>query len=415
MSPAFTRAVDHEGEIALDRLERRQVEHRLGAGRLRLRLGNALEDHFEGHQRALGVERFERARMQLAEIAEHVLRADLDRAAAAGMEPGRAARHDLQRLRRRAGRGEHRQRIGLGVEGVDLAWPRRPVPPAAGRAREPAPHAGRRGELVLRPVALEHLPDLEQRDVGIAAVGILLRRARRGPGIRLGRMSERSAAIGLASASSGLPPPKSSACGLETNDQVTASTMPRAASARLALRVRIWIVGQHRLARVVAALERRRRHAVDADDAHDLLDDVGLAMHVGRHDGTATFTTLPCAGDEEAEPAEHALHLGERHVEAGEALHLAEREIDDGSGDLRIAGDDDLRRLAAAEVEHHPGRELQARHHEGRIDAALEAIARIGIDAELAAGLRDVERLPQRRFRSARRWSPPSSRRPRRP
>ena len=54
-------------------------------------------------------------------------------------------------------------------------------------------------------------------------------------------MSDSSAAIGLASASSGLPPPNSSASRLETNDQVTASVRPRAASARLALRVRIWI------------------------------------------------------------------------------------------------------------------------------------------------------------------------------
>ena len=49
----------------------------------------------------------------------------------------------------------------------------------------------------------------------------------------------------------------------------------------------------------------------------------------GRHDGTATFTRLALAGDEEAEMLEHAAHLGERHVEAGKALHLVEREIDD--------------------------------------------------------------------------------------
>ena len=72
--------------------------------------------------------------MQLAEMAEHVLRADLDGAAAAGMEPGRPARHDLQRLRRRAGGGEHRERIGLGVEGIDLG---RLAPTSGGRCRSP--------------------------------------------------------------------------------------------------------------------------------------------------------------------------------------------------------------------------------------------------------------------------------------
>ena len=54
--------------------------------------------------------------------------------------------------------------------------------------------------------------------------------------------------------------------------------------------------------------------------------------------------------------------------------------------------------VAAAQIEHHLRREFEARHHEIRIDAALEAVARVGIDAELAAGLRDVDRLPQRRF-----------------
>ena len=51
-------------------------------------------------------------------------------------------------------------------------------------------------------------------------------------------MSERSAAIGLASASDGEPPPNSSAAALETNDQVTASRSESEASVRLASRVR---------------------------------------------------------------------------------------------------------------------------------------------------------------------------------
>ena len=94
-------------------------------------------------------------------------------------------------------------------------------------------------------------------------------------------MSDNSAAIGLASASAALPPPNSSACGLEMNDQVTASTSPRAASARLALRVRTCNAVSTGLRGVRAAAERRRGDAVDADDAHDLLDHVGLAFDVG--------------------------------------------------------------------------------------------------------------------------------------
>ncbi len=100
---------------------------------------------------------------------------------------------------------------------------------------------------------------------------------------------------------------------------------------------------------------------------------------------------LALAGDEEAEPLEHAAHFRQRHGEAGEALELGQRKIDDALGRFGAAGDGDLRRRAAAQVEHHAGREFEPRQHEGRIDAALEAIARVGIDAELAAGLGDVD------------------------
>ena len=85
------------------------------------------------------------------------------------------AGHDLQRLRRCAGRDEHGERVGLHVEHIGRAVAA-PVPPRAGGSRERAAHAGRGGELVLRLVAAEHLPDLEQRRVGKAAVGVLLRR-----------------------------------------------------------------------------------------------------------------------------------------------------------------------------------------------------------------------------------------------
>ena len=89
-------------------------------------------------------------------------------------------------------------------------------------------------------------------------------------------MSDMSAAIGLASASAGSPPPKVSAALREMKDQVTASTSPRAASARLARRVRVWIGVSTGLPTPGSARQRRRRDLVDADDADDLLDEVGL-------------------------------------------------------------------------------------------------------------------------------------------
>ncbi len=191
--------------------------------------------------------------------------------------------------------------------------------------------------------------------------------------------------------------------------------MPRAASARLARRVRSWIGGQDRLARRVAALERRHRHLVDADDAHDLLDDVGLAVHVGAPGGHRDLHHRAAAGHHEAEMAEDALHLRQRHVDAGEALDFGQRKIDHAVVAEGLADDDILRRRAAAHFHHQPGRHLQPRHHEGRIDAALETIARIRIDAELAAGLRDVDLVPQRQFDQHVGGVLANSRRPRRP
>ncbi len=55
-----------------------------------------------------------------------------------------------------------------------------------------------------------------------------------------------------------------------------------------------------------------------------------------------------------------------------------------------------MRGLAAAELQRHGSRKLRAGNAEGGIDAALEAIARVAEDAELAAGPRDVVRVPKR-------------------
>src|SRR5580700_10807367 len=99
-------ALDDESEVALDRLKGRKLERGFGAGRLRFGVRYAFQNDLEGDQRAFGIERFKRARMQLAEIAEHVLRTDLDRAGAAGMKPGGSAGHHLQSRRRGTGSGE---------------------------------------------------------------------------------------------------------------------------------------------------------------------------------------------------------------------------------------------------------------------------------------------------------------------
>ena len=253
-----------------------------------------------------------------------------------GCSQSGAARHDLQRLHRRAGRGEHRERIGLGVERVGHGRAR-PVPADALRRRKAVAHAGGRDELVLGLVAPEDLADLEQRDVRIAAIGVGLRRrdqARQQARPHVGeiggdRVGERQ--LGLSAAEQ---------FGMRLGNERPRHGFHHAARRQRALGAAGAELdrGQHRLAGVVAALERRHRHLVDADDAHDLLDDVGLAVHVGAPGGHRDLHHRAAAGDHEAEMAEDAPHLDQRHVDAGQTLDLAQREIDDAvvaEGDCR--------------------------------------------------------------------------------
>ncbi len=55
-----------------------------------------------------------------------------------------------------------------------------------------------------------------------------------------GRITSRSALMGLMRASSALPPPNSSACAFGRNEKVTASMRPRAASDRRTITARFW-------------------------------------------------------------------------------------------------------------------------------------------------------------------------------
>ena len=224
------------------------------------------------------------------------------------MKPARSSRRDLQRRRRRAGGGEHGQRIGFGVERIDFTVALLPVPADAGGLRQRAPDAGGGGELVGRRVAAEYLTDLEQADVGKAPVGVSLRRGNEAgnearPHVgqfrrdRIGQYKFRLAAaeqLGLLM--------RDERPG-DRFDQIARRQRPLGlARARLDRR-------EHRLARRLAAIERRQRHTIDADDAHHFLDHVGLALHVRPPRRHRDFNPLALAGDKEAEPFEHAAHL----------------------------------------------------------------------------------------------------------
>src|SRR5204863_3084870 len=122
---------------------------------------------------------------------------------------------------------------------------------------------------------------------------------------------------------------------------------------------------------------------IDAEDAHHLLDDIGLAFDVRTPRRYRDFELRVLPGDVEAQRAEHPPHLLRIGVEAGEPFELRDRELDPLLLDTSVACDRYVRWRAAAQLEHQLGRKLEPGHHEGRIDAGLEPAARGGMNAAL--------------------------------
>ncbi len=117
------------------------------------------------------------------------------------------------------------------------------------------------------------------------------------PASRLGRIWLISAEMGLASFSAGvaLPPPKRSASRAEMKDQLTASTMPLAASARRAVRSRRW-----RAERTGFATAWRRGRATDFTSESPCTRTTSSTRSAspstsGRHDGTETESFAPAS------------------------------------------------------------------------------------------------------------------------
>ena len=175
--------------------------------------GIGVEQDLEGDQRALGVERLAGARVQLAEPADDVLRSELQRRRAAGMQEGGTAGDDL--------RGAWPGRRARRAAPARRPWRRRRRRPRR-RSSGGLRRAAWRGRGASAAAAMRWSFSPSPRNTwptSNSATSPKPRRALRSaaaarPGMRLGRMSDMSAAIGLASFSSGWPPPNSSACRL---------------------------------------------------------------------------------------------------------------------------------------------------------------------------------------------------------
>ena len=137
--------------------------------------GMRVENDFEGDDRPFRIERFEGRRMQLAEPADRILRAELQRRGTAGMQKGGAAGNDLHR--------RHRDAQSAPAAPSRRSWRRRhrrsaPARPMAARACRlglAAPQGGGGDALIVFAVAEEDLADFEQADVALAAPRVALR------------------------------------------------------------------------------------------------------------------------------------------------------------------------------------------------------------------------------------------------
>ena len=339
--------------------------------------------------------------MQLAEIAQDVLGAELQRAAAARVEPGRAAADELQAAHGHAQGGQQRHDVGLGVEGVHGGCARRPVATCARGLGAAPTHRRRAHALVLLAIALEDLADLEQGRVAQPLVRIALHggdqaRQQGGPHVRqlrrdgVGERQRRGAAAKQRGAGLGDEGP-----GHGLHEPARRQRPPCEAGALLQQ-------GEDRLADgLLFAQQGRRDHAVEARDAQHLLHQIGLALHIRAPAGDLHEDPVRIGGlghDAEAELFKDRGHFGGGEIKPREALDLAPGKFDGGLGGGRRASHHKGRGLAAADLHDQPRRELRAGDGEGRIDAALEAIARVGDDAQTPARAGDVEGIPQGAF-----------------
>ncbi len=145
---------------------------------------------------------------------------------------------------------------------------------------------------------------------------------------------------------------------------------------------------------------------------HDLFHQIGRARHVAAPGRRGDLHRV-AAFDLEAQTGKDAGDLRPGHFEAAQLLHHGGIESDGLAQVRRRAGHHDVRRLAAAKVEDHPGREFEPRQHEVRIDATFEAIARVRHDAERPPCARNGHRIEPgrfdehvgRRFRAGRRFA----------
>ncbi len=350
--------------------------------------------HREGDRRAGEVEGGERFRVQLAEGGDEVLRPEAEIGRTAGMEPPGYGPIRLHPVHRRAeGR---KQRLDVAARVEEVHRPARAGPVARGRM--PEADTGGEDALLPRLGPEKAVADLEQRQVREAPRAVARRRRhqagqRAGPHVGhlggdrvLQRQRRRAAVKGhcLVHRDEGI--------GDAFVHPLRRQHPPRARHALLHR-------GPGRRGHARAAPGQRGRFELrQRGDARDLLDQIGLAANIG-----------PPGGDRHVEAAFRLDHAEAQFGQDARLFVGRDGHADQRLGAIRAQGvaarrirhrprDDDMRRLAPAQVEHHARGQLHPVAGEGRVDATLEAVAGIRVDAQLAPRRRRAHRVEIRRL-----------------
>ena len=137
------------------------------------------------------------------------------------------------------------------------------------------------------------------------------------------------------------------------------------------------LFGEHCARDAVRTRQRRRGHAIEPGDAHDLFNEVGGSMNVGTPRRNADLRGVRLAIYLEAQGPQSLRDFGIGKFDASQLFDAREIERDDPPLDRLFSCDLGFRRLAAAQFQDHVACEVETGTDRGRIDAALEAIARV--------------------------------------
>jgi hypothetical protein len=138
--------------------------------------------------------------------------------------------------------------------------------------------------------------------------------------MRLGRMSDNSAAIG--ERQFGLAPAKQFGFAFRNERPSDGLDHSSRCQRTFGFKGSFLDRGQHGFARVLAR-EWRRWHTIDADDANDLLNDIGASVNIRAPRRHGDFHALALACGKKSQFLQHTAHVSQRQFQARKTQEVA--------------------------------------------------------------------------------------------